>query len=193
MLCGLRDRLGGHTLARLFQLDHSLSVSAYAADISIFVTSQADVQGLANTLSLYEGASSAHVNWAESKTLLLGMQRVYSLPGGLQWGKDWFKVLSVFLDTKGFRQKTRREFRRKCAQIVVVEMEMVAIPNVIEEGSWLPIIWFTVCSSPWSLVEDIQRNLVDFFSSVKHWVRAASSLPLVKEAKGLLTFWPRVV
>ncbi|KAJ3609603.1 hypothetical protein NHX12_024123 [Muraenolepis orangiensis] len=50
--------------------------------------SQSDIKCLQDTLSRYERASAARVNWAKSSALLLGRWReqvVPSLPGGLQW------------------------------------------------------------------------------------------------------------
>ncbi|KAJ3604517.1 hypothetical protein NHX12_029257 [Muraenolepis orangiensis] len=82
------------------------TLSAYADDVSIFVSSQRDVQCLQDTLSLYERASSARFNWAKSRALLLGRWReqvVPSLPGGLQWETEGLKDLGVFLGTEAFR------------------------------------------------------------------------------------------
>lgn len=89
LLCRLRDRHSGLSLPGLSVLDRSRTVSAYADDTSVFVTNQAVVQCLQATLSLYEGASSARVNWAKSEVLLLGWRghAVPILPGGLQWEK----------------------------------------------------------------------------------------------------------
>lgn len=52
-----------------------------------------------DTLSSYEKASSAQVNWVKSEALLVGQwrdQTVPTLPGGLEWGKEGLKVLGVF-------------------------------------------------------------------------------------------------
>lgn len=59
LLCKLRDRLGGLSLPGTLDLVHPPTVSAYADDVSTFVTSQRDVQCLQDTLSLHGKASSA--------------------------------------------------------------------------------------------------------------------------------------
>ena len=104
----LRGRLSGLSLPGSNNLDRPLTVSAYADDVNIFVSSQGDVQCLQDTLSLFEKASSARVNWAKSEALLVGQwrsQAVPSLPGGLEWGKEGLKVLGLFLGTEGFQNK----------------------------------------------------------------------------------------
>lgn len=102
----LRNRLSGFSLPGCSSL-HSLVLSAYADDVNVFFTSQRDVRCLEDTLSLYERASSAKVNWGKS-ALLVGQWRgqvVPSLPGGLQWGTMGLKFLGVFLGSEGFEKK----------------------------------------------------------------------------------------
>ncbi|XP_041646439.1 DAB adaptor protein 1a [Cheilinus undulatus] len=85
-------------------------------DVNVFVSSQGDVQGLQDTLSLYERATSARVNWAKSEALLIGPwrdQAVPSLPGGLKWGKEGLKVLGVFLGIEGFKAKNWEGVKEK--------------------------------------------------------------------------------
>ncbi len=121
MLCRLRGRLSGLSLPGSSDLVHPPTVSAYADDVSVFITGQADVKCLQDTLSLYEGASSARVNWAKSEALLVGQwrdQAVPSLPGGLQWGEEGLKVLGVFLGTEGFQAKNWEGVKEKvCARL----------------------------------------------------------------------------
>lgn len=103
----MRGRLSGLSLLGSSNADCP-HVCAYADDINIFVSSQGDIQCLQDTLSLYEKASSAWVNWAKSVALLVGQwrdQAVLSLPGGLEWGKAGLAVLGVFLGTEGFQTK----------------------------------------------------------------------------------------
>jgi hypothetical protein len=61
-----------------------IAVLAYADDG--FCDGQ-DMQALENSLKVYEGASSAKMNWCKSKALLCGAWRDRApplLPGGLQ-------------------------------------------------------------------------------------------------------------
>ncbi|KAJ3590370.1 hypothetical protein NHX12_008322 [Muraenolepis orangiensis] len=64
LLCRLRSKLSGLALPASCGLERPSTLSAYADDVSIFVSSQRDIQCLQDTLSLYERASSARVNWA---------------------------------------------------------------------------------------------------------------------------------
>ncbi|KAJ3609089.1 hypothetical protein NHX12_023616, partial [Muraenolepis orangiensis] len=59
LLCRLRSKLSGLSLPASCGLECPPTLSAYADDVSIFVSSQRDVQCLQDTLSLYERASSA--------------------------------------------------------------------------------------------------------------------------------------
>ncbi|KAJ3583049.1 hypothetical protein NHX12_034517 [Muraenolepis orangiensis] len=106
LLCRLRSQLSGLSLPASCGLERPPTLSAYADNVSIFVSSQRDVQCLQDTLSLYKRASSARVNWAKSSALHLGGWReqvVPSLPGGLQWEKEGLKVF--FLGTENFKAK----------------------------------------------------------------------------------------
>lgn len=109
LLCRLRERLSGLSLPVDSVGNRSpLIVSAHADDINVFVSDQEDVHQLQNTLHLYEKATSANVNWAQSEALLLDQwrhQAVPSLPGALEWGKEGLKVMGVFLGTEGFQNK----------------------------------------------------------------------------------------
>lgn len=149
LLCKLRD-LSGLFLPGSSDLGHPLTVSAYADDVSVFITDQGGVQCLQDTLCLYEKASTAWVNWAKSEALLVGHwrdQAAPSLPRGLKWGKEGLKVLGVFLGTEGFQGK-----------------------------NW----------------EDIQRAMVDFFWSGKHWVWAAALYLPVAEEQGLINIQSKI-
>lgn len=47
-------------------------VSAYADDINVFIRNQKDVDKFSDVLDLYQRASSAKVNWENSKALQVG-------------------------------------------------------------------------------------------------------------------------
>ena len=60
------------------------------------------MQALETSLKVYEGASSAKVNWGKNKALLCGAwgDMAPLLPGGLQWGCEGLKVLGVYLGSE---------------------------------------------------------------------------------------------
>ena len=105
LLNQLRKGLTGLTLA---EDEKTVSLSAYADDVTIFVTSQHDIQTLEQELSLYERASSARVNWNKCDSLLLGKwsnKEQPTLPAGLQWSREGIKCLGVFLGNDDFQKK----------------------------------------------------------------------------------------
>ncbi|KAI4896151.1 hypothetical protein NFI96_021461, partial [Prochilodus magdalenae] len=66
----------------------SITVSAYADDVSVFVRNGTDIRELEECLHAYSAASSAKVNWGKSGALLCGPWRdteLPQLPGGLGW------------------------------------------------------------------------------------------------------------
>lgn len=85
-----------------FSLD-SVSLSAYADDITVVVNHIQDIKCLSEVLILYEKASSAKVNWAKSEAFWAGkgeFESLPKLPGNLKWGKEGLKLLGVFWRVK---------------------------------------------------------------------------------------------
>uniref|UniRef100_H3BW47 Reverse transcriptase domain-containing protein n=1 Tax=Tetraodon nigroviridis TaxID=99883 RepID=H3BW47_TETNG len=182
LLCRLRNRLSGLPLPGASDLVPPPIVSAYADDVSLFVTSQRDVDCLQDTLALYEKASSARVNWAKSEALLVGQWRgqvVPSLPGGLEWSKDGLKILGVFLGTEKYQLKNwegvRETVRAKLSKWERLLPQLSYRGRVLVANLAASTLWhrLNVLTPPKSLIEDIQRDIVDFFWAGKHWVRAA--------------------
>jgi hypothetical protein len=69
LLCTLKKKLPG---IRIGQSGPSAKVVAYADDVTIFVTSPADIPIIQEMLRSYEEASGAQVNIRKSKALALG-------------------------------------------------------------------------------------------------------------------------
>ncbi|KAK7879313.1 hypothetical protein WMY93_033910 [Mugilogobius chulae] len=84
-----------------------IRVSAYADDITVTVTGQADLETLQEKLLLYERASSASVNWSkcEGYSWTVDTQQKPTLPAGLQWSTEGIKCLGVYLGSEPFRAK----------------------------------------------------------------------------------------
>lgn len=75
-----------------------LLVSAYADDISVFVSRQRNVSNLSLSLDLYQKGSSAKVSWGKSEALQVGHQTDMDkarLGGDLRCGRQGVKVLGV--------------------------------------------------------------------------------------------------
>ncbi|KAJ3587993.1 hypothetical protein NHX12_011587, partial [Muraenolepis orangiensis] len=203
LLCRLRSKLSGLSLPASCGLECPPTLSAYADDVSIFVSSQRDVQCLQDTLSLYERASSARVNWAKSSALLLGCWReqvVPSLPGGLQWETEGLKVLGVFLGTEAFKARNWEGAKEKvCARLskwkwLLPQMSYrgrVLVANTLVASTlWHRLMALT---PPRNLVSSIQQEIVDFFWSGRHWVRAAALyLPLAEGGQGLICIQSKI-
>ena len=203
LLCRVRARLSGLLLPGSLSVERPIVVSAYADDVNIFVCSQKDVQCLQDALSLYERATSARVNWAKSEALLVGQWRgkaVPSLPGGLEWGKEGLKVLGVFLGSEGFVKKNWEGVKEKvCARLsrwtwVPPQLSnrgrVLVANNLVASTLWHKLIAIV---PPRGLMEDVQRTIVDFFWSGRHWVRASVLyLPVAEGGQGLVDIQSRI-
>uniref|UniRef100_A0A4W6F6F5 Reverse transcriptase domain-containing protein n=1 Tax=Lates calcarifer TaxID=8187 RepID=A0A4W6F6F5_LATCA len=203
LLCRLRDRLSGFSLPGSCGFERSLILSAYADDINIFVSNQEDVQCLQGALSLYEKATSARVNWAKSEALLLGQWRdraVPFLPGGLKWEREGLKVLGVFLGTEGYKLRNWEGMREEvCARLsrwkwllpqLSYRGRVLVVNNLVASTLWHKLIPLT---PPRGFIEDIQRTILDFFWSGKHWIRAAAlCLPVAEGGQGLVDIQSKV-
>ena len=202
LLCRLRARFTGISLHKdsLFPL----VVSAYADDINIFIKDQKDVQKVIQSLDLYEKASCAKVNWAKCKALQVGQwegDRRPSLPGGLEWGVNGLKVLGVFLGTSAFREKNWEGLIEKvCAKLskwkwllpqLSYRGRVLVINNLVASTLWHRL---AVLPPPRGLIDHIQRTLIDFFWSGKHWIRAAAlDSPVQEGGQGLIDVSARVL
>ncbi|KAJ3614016.1 hypothetical protein NHX12_017593, partial [Muraenolepis orangiensis] len=185
LLCRLRSKLSGLSLPASCGLECPPTLSAYADDVR-------DVQCLQDTLSLYERASSARGRWRE--------QVVPSLPGGLQWETEGLKVLGVFLGTEAFKAKNWEGAKEKvCARLskwkwLLPQMSYrgrVLVANTLVASTlWHRLMALT---PPRNLVSSIQQEIVDFFWSGRHWVRAAALyLPLAEGGQGLICIQSKI-
>ncbi|KAK7878010.1 hypothetical protein WMY93_031356, partial [Mugilogobius chulae] len=87
---------------------HTLHLSAYADDVTAFITDAEDVRTLKHQLELYERASSARVNWQKCEGLLLGrweQKTMPMLPAGLSWSTEGLKCLGVYLGSELFQAR----------------------------------------------------------------------------------------
>uniref|UniRef100_A0A8D3BRM1 Reverse transcriptase domain-containing protein n=1 Tax=Scophthalmus maximus TaxID=52904 RepID=A0A8D3BRM1_SCOMX len=204
LLCMLRKRLSGLTVPGSLGLDQDFpALSVYADDVNILVSNQQDVQNVQDTLSLYERASSARVNWAKSEALWVGQGRdqvMPSLPGGLEWGQEGLKVLGVFLGSEGFQKKNWAGVKEKvCARLskwkwllpqLSYRGRALVVNNLVASTLWHKLIALT---PPRGLIEEVQRSIVDFFWSGKHWIRAAALyLPVAEGGQGLINIQARI-
>ena len=106
MRCFLRAKLTGFSVPGVMK-GPTIALSAYADDVTVFITGASDVKVLSNALKLYEGASSARVNWEKSESLWAGQLQIGfapRLPGGLQCGRVGMKTLFFFLGSDVFQK-----------------------------------------------------------------------------------------
>lgn len=79
MLCFLRARLTGFSVPGVMK-GPTIALSAYADDVTVFITGGEDVKVLSNALKVCEGVSSGRVNWGKSESLWAGQLQIGSTP-----------------------------------------------------------------------------------------------------------------
>lgn len=194
-LNNIRNKLNGFHLLNS-PLSMPLTLAAYADDVNIFISEQADVSILKESISLYGRASSAKVNWAKCEALYCGTanSRMPTLPSGLQWKTNGMKVLGVYLGDPDFeKQNWEGVVAKVCARLskwhwllpqLSYRGRVLVINNLVASTLWHRL---KVLSPPGSLIDDVQKHLVDFFWTGQHWIPAAALyLPVEEGGQGLM-------
>lgn len=202
LLCRLRKNLNGIAIPNS-QDNFKLFLSAYADDITVFISNQDDITILNQTLGLYERASSARVNWSKSEGFIVGGWEgtgFPQLPGGLRWRQDGFKALGVFLGNEQFQKKNWEGLLEKVSAKLTKWKWL--LPQLSYRGRVLVInnltasmLWHrtAVMEPPEELILNIQRTLVNFFWSGQHWIRAAALyIPVQEGGQGLVDLRSRI-
>jgi len=200
LLCRLRKNLNGILIPH--GNGHSKVVlSAYADDITVFITEKEDIEILTKTIELYEKASSAKVNWTKSEGFMIGnLENFPQLPGRLQWKKDGLKILGVFLGNDQFQKKNWEGLVEKVS--ARLSKWRWLLPQLSYRGRVLvvnnlaaSILWHRtmVMEPPEELISSIQKEIVKFFWDGQHWLRAAVLyLPVQEGGQGLVDVRNRV-
>lgn len=87
---------------------NAFKLTAYADDITVIVKDQRDIEIVNDSISLYENASSAKLNWSKTEAFWCNDKRTMPLPvipGNLKWEKDGFKFLGIFLGPEVYQRK----------------------------------------------------------------------------------------
>lgn len=202
LLAWLRKKVRGLSLPGLLN-SRPLVVSAYADDVSVFLKDNEDILALKQGLQLFAEASSAKVNWSKSEACLIGQWSAKDtpvLPAGLKWSTGGLKVLGVYLgkedwvsrNWEGVLDKVRAKlFSWKWLLPQLSYRGRVLVINNLVAGS----LWhrLKVLVPPTGLLEQIQRILVDFFWSGRHWKKdAVLHLPVSEGGQGLIDITSKV-
>jgi len=153
-------------------------LSAYADDITVFVKNTQDVEVLSDTLSVYEKASTAKVNWDKSEALWVGQGTSENLPllsKDLKWKSEGFKILGIFFGSNEFQKLNWECVEEKvCTRLsrwkwllpqLSYRGRVLVANNLVASTLWHK---FNVLQPPAGLVQAIQRHLVNFFWSGHH-------------------------
>lgn len=193
-LCKLRNGLTGLQVNTVAS-QHSIKLTAYADDVTVIIRNREDVNFLKESLESFKKAASAKINWGKSNTLWCSTNDVGPLlPAGLQWGKNGFKYLGVFLGIEEYRNQNWLGLVEKvCARLsqwqwllpqLSYRGRVLICNNLVASSLWHKM---TILEPPHDLVQTIQRHLIDFFWSGQHWLRApVLFLPREEGGQGLV-------
>lgn len=197
----LRTKLTGILVSERPEAE-AIKLSAYADDITVMVRNKYDVQVLKEALKIYEGASSAKLNWEKTEALWCGSERspLPELPENVKWGKTGIKFLGVYLGKEEYRMKNWEglvegvlaklsKWKWLLPQLSYRGRVLIA-NNLIASTLWHKLM---VLDPPRNIIEDIQKNLVKFFWSGQHWLKAAILyLPVHEGGQGLIDIFSRI-
>ncbi len=200
LLCKFRRELMG---LRIREIDSSqfIKMSAYADDLTVLIRGNQDVNVVKKCLETYEKASSAKVNWGKSVAVWCGHDNNGPiLPGELQWGREGFKYLGVFLGSEEYRKQNWEGLVEKtCAQLsrwkwLLLQLSyrgrVLVCNNLIAATLWHRMM---ILEPPEELITDIQKKLVDFFWSGYHGLKApVLYLPRTEGGQGLVDIRSRI-
>ena len=176
----LRKNLNNHSFL-LPGTDKYCSVSAYADDISIFVTSDTGFKIVEQTYSMFSRASAASLNTQKSQGLWVGSWtgRV-DRPLNFQWNNQGLTFLGVRLgNTHDFQKqnwtickeklnKTLSQWKRLSSSLSFKGKILVA--NQLAASKLYHVL--AVLSPPENVLSELQELLVDFvWSGKRHYLR----------------------
>ncbi len=107
LLFNIRKTLNGLSIPTMPQHLRTI-ITAYADDVTVFVNDNNDIKALSKVIDIYEGASSAKVNWDKTEAFWSGqriLENLPYLPGNLKWNRTGIKILGVFLGSAEFQKK----------------------------------------------------------------------------------------
>lgn len=175
----------------------TVSLTAYADDITVIIRSQEDIEHLNMSLDLYQEASSAQVNWNKTNALLLGHWQEESPPHlsqMCQWKTDGFKILGVFFGTDQYMTKNWDGIAEKV--LGKLQKWKWIQPQLSYRGRVLVInnlaasmLWhrLSVLDPPTDLLQLLQKHFVDFFWGGYHWLNSGVlCLPVFEGGQSLI-------
>lgn len=203
LLCLLRRNLNGVVVPGVLT-GTTISLSAYADDVTVIISGKDDVSVLCNALQVYGRASSAEVNWAKCEGFLVGewgRGGAPALPGGVQWGREGMKCLGVYLGTEEYKKNNWDGLLDKvCARMsrwnwLLPELSyrgrVLVVNNLAASTLWHRL---TVLEPPSQLMRELQSKFVDFFWTGQHWLPApVLYLPVWEGGQGLVNLTCRLL
>ena len=178
------------------------NLTAYADDVSFFLTSNNDFYRLQEWLSIYERASNSRINYAKSQGLWVGRWKTRTdMPLNIKWNNKGLKVLGTFLgNTPMWLDKNWSDIIDKIESKLdwwaryAPSMSYRGRTLVINQLIASKLLHRLVClCPPTMLINNIQKLFVNFFWQGRHWLPAETIyLPPSQGGQGLIHLPSRI-
>ena len=180
LLHRLRSNLDKHS----FQLpgtDNYCSVTAYADDVTVFITSDSGFKILKDTYSLFSKSSAANLNTQKTQGLWVGSwARRVDQPLNFCWNQDGLTFLGVRLgNTHNFLKQNWSTCKNKLSDTLSKWKRLsstlsykgkILIANQLAASKLYHLL--AVLSPPENVLNELQELLVDFvWSGKRHYVK----------------------
>ena len=176
----LRQRLDKHSFL-IPETNNYISVSAYADDISIFVSTDEAFNIINDVYSTFSKASSASLNYVKSQGLWVGSwTRRSDKPLGFQWNNEGLNFLGVSLGvSRNYMSKNWEKCKEKLSKTLSRWTPLsqslsfkgkILVANQLAASKVFHCL--AVLSPPQNILKELQNMLVNFiWSNKRHLLR----------------------
>lgn len=179
-----------------------VSCSAYADDITALCTCNDDFIKLRDLIHVYESASNAKINHSKSEGFWVGSWKGrIDEPLGLKWNSNGLKILGIYIGNsldfcKQNWENLENEISTKLLNWLPLSKALsfrgrITITNLLAASK----LWhrLAVIDVPGNILNAIQKLLINFIWSGKHWLpKELLFLPLDKGGQGLVHLESRI-
>ena len=182
-------------------LGHNAKISAYADDITCFITRDTSWQPLAESLAIYEKASNASVNLQKSRGFWAGAwKNRLDSPLEITWTNQPIKLLGIilgncntsFLNYEKVIESTKNTLKKwiPIAKALSYRGRMLVINQLCAPRLWHK---FRCINPPEKLLDELRKIYFQFFWQGTHWVKKElMALPLEEGGQGIIDLRARL-
>ena len=178
-----------------------IKLSAFADDVTIFLSSESSFQPLQEVIQVFEKATNALINYEKSSGLWGGSwENRRDAPLQIKWTKKPVKMLGIllgnsdtsFLNYANMQEKIKQTLARWKGVVHNLSFRgrMLVVNQLCASQLWHK---FTILTPPKNLVTELQRLFIDFFWQGHHWTqKELLYFPVEEGGQGLISLKARL-